>query len=237
MNKTNNALQQELYGNHPKHHVAIDNVILGYHEGKLMLLLYPRSFEPAKGNWSLLGGFLQDDESSDDAASRILKRTTGLSDIYMEQVTVFSNPKRETDVRVVCIMYYALIRLEQYDENITPEYGAEWFPIGEHPELIFDHEEMVQKALESVRMKASASLLGQHLLSNLFTIFQLRRLYEAIFQKKIDPGNFRKKILSLKVLKRHDKKDITESKKGAHYYEYIGSEKESEDIIGQIIKI
>ncbi len=233
----NNTLHTEQYKNHPKHYLAIDNVILGYQEGKLMLLLYPRSFEPSKGNWSLLGGFLQDNESAEKASARILKRTTGLSNIYTEQVTVFSKPNREASARVVSIVYYALIRLDQYDESMIQKYGAEWFPVGEHPQLIFDHEKMVEVALEKLRYKASANILGQHLLPEMFTIIQLRRLYEAIFQREIEPANFRKKVLSLNVLERLEKKNLTESKKGAYYYKYVGNEQETEDIIGQIIKI
>ncbi len=234
MKTINNTLQYKLYEEQEKHLVAIDNVIFGYSEGKLMLLLYPRSFEPAKGNWSLIGGFLQEDESSCEAASRILKRITGLSDIYVEQFAVFSNPQRETAVRVVSIVYYALIRLDQYNEAMTQKYGAEWFPAYQYPNLIFDHENMVQTALEKLRHKALVNILGQHLLPEMFTITQLRQLYEAIFQREIDPGNFRKKILSSKILTRLDEKNITESRKGAYYYKYICKQEGNNDIVKNI---
>ena len=113
------TLLNELYGEHPQHYVAVDCVIFGYKDGELKLLLYPRSFEPAKGNWSLLGGFIQKDESSDQAAERILKRTTGLDEIYMEQVSAFTQPDREPSARVISIAYYALIRLDDHDEEIV----------------------------------------------------------------------------------------------------------------------
>lgn len=236
MNEAKRKLLNEMYGEHPRHYVAVDCVIFGYMDGDLKLLLYPRSFEPAKGNWSLIGGFVQENESSDQAAARILKRTTGLDQIYMEQVAAFSAPDREAAARVVSIAYYALIRLDQHDEEIVHQYGADWFSLTTKPDLIFDHNNMVEKALSRLQQKAGYQLIGPELLPELFTLTQLRRLYEAIFQRTLDPGNFRKKVLSLDVLKRSNKKDSTESKKGAYFYGF-NEEESSERDIGRIIKV
>ena len=236
MELNNKTLLNELYGEHPQYYVAVDCVIFGYRDGELKLLLYPRSFEPAKGNWSLLGGFIQQDESSDQAAARILKRTTGLDQIYMEQVAAFSKPDRETAARVISIAYYALIRLDDHDEEIVHQYGADWFSFDKKPDLIFDHDEIIHKALTKLQQKAGYQLVGPELLPELFTLTQLRGLYEAIFQRTLDPGNFRKKVLSLDVLTRHNKKDSTESKKGAFFYSYDNEDLQDRDI-GRIIKI
>jgi ADP-ribose pyrophosphatase YjhB (NUDIX family) len=210
-------------------------VIFGYKDGELKLLLYPRSFEPARGNWSLLGGFVQDNESSDQSAARILKKTTGLDQIFMEQVAAFTDPDREQIARVISIGYYALIRIDEQDEEKVRKYGAEWFPIRERPDLIFDHNEIIGKALVKLQQKAGYQLVGPELLPEMFTLTQLRRLYEAIFQRTLDPGNFRKKILSLDILKRSNKKDSTESKKGAYFYSYIEENVQDKDI-GRIVK-
>jgi ADP-ribose pyrophosphatase YjhB (NUDIX family) len=220
MNEIKRKFLKEMYGEHPRHYVAVDCVIFGYMDGELKLLVYPRSFEPAKGNWSLLGGFIQENESADEAAIRILKRTTGLDQIYMEQVAAFSAPERESAARVISIAYYALIRLDKHDVEIVHQYGADWFSLKTKPDLIFDHNDMVEKALAKLRQKAGYQLIGPELLPEFFTLTQLRRLYEAIFQRTLDPGNFRKKVLSLNVLKRSNKKDSTESKKGAYYYSF-----------------
>ena len=93
-----------------------------------------------------------------------------------------------------------------------------------------DHDEMVEKALEKLRIKASYDLIGEHLLPDKFTLFQLRKLYNAIFQREFDPGNFRKKVLSLKVIEQLDEKDTTESKRGAFYY--IFNQKKYKEFIG-----
>jgi ADP-ribose pyrophosphatase YjhB (NUDIX family) len=208
----------ELYQIHPRYHVAVDCVILGYQDDEIKLLLYPRSFEPYKGKWSLLGGFVQENESADEAAARILKQTTGLEQIFLEQVAVFSNPNRDPEARVISLAYYALIRIDLHDEERVKENGAYWIPINKLPNLIFDHQQMFEKALVKLQQKAGYSLCGSELLPEMFTLIQLRKLYEAIFQREFDPGNFRKKILSLNALEKMNEKDVSESRKGAFYY-------------------
>lgn len=208
----------ELYKIHPQHYVAVDCVILGYQDEEIKLLLYPRSFEPYKGKWSLLGGFVQEDESADEAAARILKQTTGLEKIYLEQVASFSEPNRDPEARVISLAYYALIRIDLHDEECVKENGAYWVSINKLPNLIFDHQQMFEKALVKLQQKAGYSLCGSELLPEMFTLIQLRKLYEAIFQREFDPGNFRKKILSLNALEKMNEKDASESRKGAFYY-------------------
>lgn len=208
----------ELYKGHPCYYVAVDCVILGYQEEEIKLLLYPRSFEPYKGKWSLLGGFVQEHESADEAAARILEQTTGLKQIYQEQVAAFTDPERDPEARVISLAYFALIRIDLHDEERVKENGAYWVPIRKLPQLIFDHQQMYEKALVKLQQKTDYSLVGLELLPERFTLIQLRKLYEAIFQREFDPGNFRKKILSLRVLEKLDVKDVTESRKGAYYY-------------------
>ena len=202
----------------PLHHVAVDCIIFGYEDNELKILLFHRSIPPSKGDWSLIGGWVNPDETTDKAAQRVLQHITGLKDIYMDQVQVFSDPQRDPGGRVISITYYALISIEEHDKELVREYGAHWWPISKMPKLIFDHNIMVDKALERLRFKASYELTGIHLLPEKFTITQLRDLYTAIFQRNFDPGNFRRKILSLDLLERLRQKDTNESKKGAFYY-------------------
>jgi len=208
----------EYYKQHAKFLVAVDCVVFGYEAGELKLLLYPRAFEPVKGEWSLMGGFMQNGESSDEAASRVLKQTTGLDNIFLEQVHAFTDPEREPFVRVISITYFALIRIDRYRKSNTEKFGAKWWAINELPPLIFDHEKMIAQALKKLQQKAGISLVGSELLPPKFTLLQLRKLYEAIYQRTFDPGNFRKKMLSLEVLEKLDQKNSTESKRGAYYY-------------------
>ncbi len=224
--------QAELYHQYQqiKRFVSVDCVIFGYEEDQLKLLLFKRIIEPCVGEWSLIGGWLQENESAETAALRVLQFITGLTDIYLEQVQVFSKPERDPGGTVLTIVFNALIRVETHSKELIEEYGANWFPIDDVPPLIFDHDEMLKIAFEKLRLKATYNLIGKQLLPEKFTITQLRNLYNAIFQKEFDPGNFRKKVLSLKVLEQLEEKDMSESKKGAFYYRFkdidvpVGSE-------------
>ncbi len=208
----------DFYEQHPKFHFSVDCVVLGYEAGELKLLLYPRAFEPVKGSWSLMGGFVREGESAEAAACRVLKQTTGLDNIFLEQVATFSNPLRDSFERVISVTFFALIRIDSYNKAKAVTHGAKWLPLNDLPELIFDHREMVTQAIIKLQQKAGSSLVGSELLPKKFTLLQLRKLYEAIYQREFDPGNFRKKILSLGVLEKLDQKNSTESKKGAYYY-------------------
>lgn len=219
---------EEFYKGHSKYLLAVDCVILGYEEDELKLLLYPRSFEPVKGMWSLMGGFVQESESCEEAACRILNQTTGLQGIFLDQVSTFSSPWREPFARVISVAYYALIRIHHSDLDLLEQHGAKWWPVSNLPELIFDHSAMVKNAVVRLQQKAGYSLAGSELLPEKFTLLQLRKLYEAIYQRRFDAGNFRKKILSLELLERTGEKNSTESRKGAFYYRVTRDVKEIE---------
>lgn len=208
------------YTNQERHLVSIDCAIFGYHEGELKLLLFQREKEPEIGHWSLIGGWVNASESAEDAASRVLRRITGLHDIYMEQVSTFSDPNRDPGGRVISIVFYALIVIDDDRMKLSSEFGARWWPVRELPTLIFDHQQMLEQSLDKLRQKANYHLVGRELLPEIFTITQLRSLYNSIFFKDFDPGNFRKKVLSFGILDKLDKKDNSESKKGAFYYRF-----------------
>lgn len=224
---------EQLY-KHPKHYVAVDCVIFGYMEGELKLLLYPRAFTPHQGEWSLIGGFLQEGEDLDAAAKRVLSIRAGMNDIYMEEVGCFSAINRDSASRVVSVAYYALVDIEKQDIEVLNAHNSVWWSIDELPEMVFDHEEIVEKAMETLQTRANEKLLGKELLPEMFTLLQLRNVYEAIFRRPLELANFRKKILSLDVLERLNIKNKTESRKGAYYYTF--KEEESDRILDRIVK-
>jgi ADP-ribose pyrophosphatase YjhB (NUDIX family) len=208
------------YANIDKFHLAVDCVIFGFDEDRLKLLLYKRDFEPEKGKWSLMGGFLTNNETLDDAAYRVLARITGLRNIFMEQLSAFSDIHRDKAARVISIGYYSLINIHDYDINLLRQYGAEWFNIDELPELIFDHAEIVEKSLRRLKRKAKTQPIGFELLPENFTITQLKNLYEAIYQRKLEPANFRRKFMSMDLLDQLPIKDKSNSRKGAFLYAF-----------------
>jgi ADP-ribose pyrophosphatase YjhB (NUDIX family) len=213
-------LKNNIYKHHEKHYLAVDCVIFGYEQDELKVLVYHRGFEPSVGKWSLLGGFVKGDETLGDAARRVLYNTTGLQRIYQEQVHAFSTLGRDSAGRVISVAYYALIRINLQDSGLLKAHGAKWWPVSKLPKLIFDHKEMILDSLIRLQKKAASELIGRELLGDTFTITNLKKLYEAIFQRELDAGNFRKKVLSLGLLRNTGIKDKTESKKGAFLYRY-----------------
>ena len=134
------------YSSNPTFYVGIDCIIFGFNEGEISLLLLKRNFEPAMGEWSLMGGFVQNNESVDDAAKRVLHELTGLENVYMEQVGTFGAIDRDPGERVISVAYYALININEYDRKLVQKHNAYWVNMNELPPLIFDHPEMVEKA-------------------------------------------------------------------------------------------
>jgi 8-oxo-dGTP diphosphatase len=212
----------KLYSEHKRHLVAVDCIIFGYDilEKEIKLLLIKRSFEPALGKWSLAGGFVKENESLDEAASRILYKLTGLKDVYMEQSFTYGEIKRDPGARVISTAYSALIKIQDIDRELKELNGAHWQSLTRLPHLIFDHLVMVKRALAELQMQIKVKPVGFALLPEKFTLVQLQDLYEAIYQRTIDKRNFRKKILSMNILEKLDEKEKVTSKKGAFYYKF-----------------
>jgi ADP-ribose pyrophosphatase YjhB (NUDIX family) len=200
--------------------VAVDCIIFGFHENEVKLLLIKRKFEPCRGEWSLMGGFLKRRESIDQAAERVLFDLTGLKDIYMEQIGVFGKADRDPGEQVLSTAYYALMNIHDYDSRLAEVHNAVWVPLNDLPPLIFDHQEMVNRAIHLLRRKVGNQPIGFNLLPELFTLSQLQTLYEAIYQTSLDKRNFRKKIFEMDILEKLDKKNKNASKRGAYYYRF-----------------
>ncbi len=198
--------------------VALDSIIFGFDGEELKLLLVKRGVEEYDGTWSLMGGWLRADEDTETASARILFELTGLRDIYLEQLYVFGQPQRDPVERTVSVSYFALINVADYDDIISHTYEAQWFSIHELPSMLFDHGVMVHKAIERLRYKAMQHPIGFELLPEKFTIPQLQKLYEAIFDYKFDKRNFSRKILSTGLLIKLSEKQRGYSKKGAFLY-------------------
>ena len=206
------------YKNHQKILVAVDCIIFGFDGSNLKALLIKRGFEPEKGKWSLMGGFVNPNENADKAAARVLYDLTGMKNIYMEQLHTFSDVTRDSAGRVVSIAYFALINIEDYATQLQAEHEAKWFPLGKIPPLIFDHKKMVLTAKEMLRQKVANHPIGFELLPEKFTLPQLQSLYEAIYESPFDKRNFTKKMLSLGILNKLNEKEKESSRKGAFYY-------------------
>jgi 8-oxo-dGTP diphosphatase len=187
--------------------LAVDCIIFGFDGEVLKILLIKRGFQPEKGNWSLMGGFVQPDESLDQSANRILKQLTGLEGVYLEQLYSFGQPQRDPIERTVSVAYFALVDIHKYETQISDDYQAEWFQLKRAPKLIFDQQEMVEQARKRIRYKAAMHPILFELLPTKFTIPQLQTLYESVFNTTIDKRNFSKRVLATGLLIKLTDKD------------------------------
>jgi 8-oxo-dGTP diphosphatase len=198
--------------------LAVDCIIFGFDGVELKILLIKRSFNPAKDNWSLMGGFIQANESIDQAANRILKELTGIEGVYLEQLYTFGDPNRDPIERTASVCHFALVDIHKYEAQLNDDYHAEWFPLKKFPKLIFDHNEMVEMAAKRLRYKAAFHPILFELLPDRFTLPQLQLLYENVYNTTIDKRNFSKRVLATGLLIKLTEKDKASSKRGAFYY-------------------
>ncbi len=208
------------YEHHSKMLVSVDCIIFGFDEGQLKVLIGKRQMDPGRGEWSLYGGFVRQDESVDEAANRVLAELTGLNKIFMRQVGAFGNVDRDPGERVISIAYYALINVNDYDDELREQHGVEWVNINDIPQMYSDHNKMIVKARKMMQEKVSREPVGFKLLPPLFTLTQLQNLYEAINGEEIDKRNFRKRIKEMDFIEKTKLIDKTSSKRGASLYRF-----------------
>ncbi len=173
---------------------------------------------PGKDKWSLMGGFVEEHESLDEAAKRVLYQLTGLENVYMDQVGTFGDPDRDPGARVISVAYCALLNFDDQDHQRVNDNDAHWIPFDEMPELFFDHPQIVAKALEYLRQQVHRKPLVFQFLPELFTLSQLQAVYEAILGEKLDKRNFRKRIMESNSLEKTEFIDKSNSKRGATLY-------------------
>lgn len=219
-------------------HISVDCVIFGFHKNELKVLLLKANYA---GMWALPGGFILKDEHMDEAAKRILEQRTGLTEIYLQQFHVFSEPGRST--KRVNKQFLKNVGIEgeeswMFDRFITVGYSAlvdftkaqpvadifsdacEWFDIHKVPEMILDHNLILDTALNSLQLHLNYQPVGYNLLPEKFTMPELLKLYETILGRTLDRRNFQRKIISTGILKK-----LNETKKGVahkapYYYKF-----------------
>ena len=208
------------YKEHTKVWVSVDVIIFGFDEGKLKVLIGRRQMDPGRGQWSLYGGFVEANESIDEAAGRTLLHLTGMRHVYMQQVGAFGAIDRDPGERVISIAYYALINVNDYDEELRHHYQLEWMEVNHLPMLYSDHNEMVRQALMKMRQTIRTEPISFRLLPPLFTLTQLQRLYEAVMGCELDKRNFRKRIKEMDFIEKTELVDKLSSKRGAALYRF-----------------
>jgi 8-oxo-dGTP diphosphatase len=194
--------------------VAVDNCIFTVVDGRLQVLLIRMRKKPFEGMWALPGGLIDEGESLRDAAARILKEQTGVEGLYLEQLYTFDERTRDPEGRVVSVAYYSLVPPVGLALGTTPKYEAvRFWDCQERPrELAYDHEAILGYAQARLQAKVQYSNVMWSLLPPRFTLRELQIAYEGVLSRRLDKRNFRKKILSLGLLRASGQK----SKGGRH---------------------
>ena len=218
--------------------VSVDCVVLAFHQGNLKVLL--NKFK-ISDKWMLPGGFIHIDEHVDDAADRIIRARVGLGNLYLKQFHLFGNcdrTRKEESLkmleswgvspddnhwflkRFVSMGYYALVEYDKVsisvDESVE-EVG--WYDLNDLPPLFADHNQIVDKAIKTMRIQVGIIPIGYELLPEKFTMPELRLIYEAILGQELDRRNFQRKMLSVGLINRLNEK----RKNGAHKAPYLYS--------------
>lgn len=221
-------------------HISVDCVIIGFDGEKLKVLLLKRIINDKNDkkhliDYKLPGDFITDEEDLNSAANRVLKDLTGLENIYLNQFKVFGKPGRVSKSRdlnwlrdttglpierVVTVAYYSLIRIKQSKNKLEGENDAEWINIEDATNLAFDHAEILESGLATLRRKLQFEPVGMELLPEKFTLRQLQTLYEIILSRKLDNRNFRKKVLKANYLIPLSEKEKGVAHKPAQLYSF-----------------
>ena len=181
--------------------VAVDVAIFTVLGGELKVLLVKVKKRPYTGMWALPGGIIRSDESLEMAAYRELAEKTGLKNVYLEQLYTFGDVERDKTRRAISTMYFALVNAAGLRLRTTEKYaGIEWFPVKNLARLAYDHAGVIRYAVKRLRWKLEYSNVAWSLLPKTFTLTEFQTVYEAILGRRLDKRNFRKKILSLKLL-------------------------------------
>lgn len=222
--------------------VSVDCVLFGFDDKKLKVLLIEQRQPGGKDKkltrlqTALPGDLLKETESLDDAAKRVLKELTSLKGIYLKQFYTFGDPMRVKNLkdqewlrmfrahperRVVTVGYYSLVKMDDFEPKASSFAGkTKWVDVYNIPDLAFDHNLIVERALEIFRHELIADNIGFELLPEKFTLSQLQHLHEIILDKKLDKRNFRKNILKIEDLKPLDEKQKGVLHKPAQLYQY-----------------
>lgn len=208
------------YSEHSKFFVSVDCIIFGFTEGELKILIARRKMDPGRGEWSLYGGFVNEDESVDDAAQRVVYELTGLRNLYMKQVGTFGRVDRDPGERVISVAYYTLINVNDYDKALQEKYEAVWINVNDVPQMYSDHNTMVKEAHLLMKSKLSSQPIIIRLLPELFTLTQLQKVYESIHGTTVDKRNFRKRVSEMDFIEKTERIDKTGSKRGARLYKF-----------------
>ncbi|MDR0798375.1 MAG: NUDIX domain-containing protein [Dysgonamonadaceae bacterium] len=218
-------------------HLSVDCVVFGFDDKQLHILLVQRNGGENNANsLKLPGSLIYEGEDVDDAAQRVLLELTGIKRMKLKQFHCFASPDRANKPedmkwldqtyrsninRLITVAYLSLCKIDRKLTNVSKYKASKWCPISDLPEMPFDHNQIVASSLTEIRNWIEHDIsIAFELLPNKFTISQLHRLYEAVYDKKIDIRNFHKKIAALNDVIPLDEKQEGVAHRAARYYKF-----------------
>ncbi len=201
--------------------IATDVVIFAIKNDNLKVLLIKIKKKPFKNLWAVPGGLVSIDESVDSSAKKHLKNKTGVGNVYLEQLYTFGQVNRDPLGRVVSVAYFALIPDCNIKLKTTDAYeDIDWFSVKKIPKLAYDHRKIIKTAIERLKAKVEYTNIVYSLLSPEFTLSRMQKIYEIILGRELDKRNFRKKIMSLGIVQKIDKKTLGKANRPAYLYKF-----------------
>lgn len=202
--------------------ISVDAATFTIIDGEIKVLLIKRSEEPYKGLWSLPGGGVYNNESTEDAVTRELKEKIGLDKIILKQFAVFSDPKRDIRYRNISICYLALIDSKKYHilKNSSKATEICWMNLNDIPNLAFDHNKILDASIDSLKETLTKSDIVKNIMPDTFTIQELQNVYEIIFKCKFDERNFRRKFVNLGLIYQTGEQKQTDRYRRPNLYKF-----------------
>lgn len=209
--------------NNPKYKnqgIHVVSAIFTIDKGITKVLLIKRKNEPFKDAWALVGGALYNDEEVPEGMKREIKEKTGIEDIHIELFDVFSKIDRSPLMRMVAIGHIAIVDKDKYilSKETLKTSDAQWYPLDKIPDLAYDHNEILNKAYEVLKIRIKSSDILKNLYPHGFTMPEIKLTYESILNVEFDRRNFRKKILSLGLVEETNRVEKFSGNKPAKVY-------------------
>lgn len=203
--------------------LTVDVVAFTVKEDSLCILLLKLEQKKAKNKWVLPGCFVGLEERLGETAKRSLSQKANININYLEQLYTFGdNIERDTRGRVVSTGYFALVDYRKFNLKTTEKYSdINWFPINNLPEIGYDHKEIIEKAIIRIRNKIQYSNIACHLLPRYFSLSSLQKVYEAVLGRSLDKRNFRKKVLSIGVIRESKEKEKLTTYRPPRLYKFV----------------
>lgn len=225
-------MKKDLWKNFTHAVMATDIVIFTINGNELKVLMIKMKKDPFKNLWAVPGGLVKVDESVDYSAKKHLKNKTGISNVYLEQLYTFGRVDRDPLGRVVSVAYFALVPSDNIKLKTTDEYeDVDWFSVNKLPSMAYDHKEIVRVAIARLKAKLEYTNVVYSLLPSEFTLTDMQKIYEIILERDLDKRNFRKKILTLGIIKKTDKKTEGGASRPAYLYKFKNRKPEVVEII------